>query len=71
MNSAKTKPASRRVALWLAIGHLATEEHRLRILSIQTGTQRETKARQLALDWLDEVVIPAPNGPTRTLLIHN
>ena len=50
---------SRRVALWLAIGHLATEEHRLRILSIQTGTQRETKARQLALDWLDEVVIPA------------
>ena len=47
---------AKRIALWLAVGHLAQGTHRSRIQAIKAKTPRETKARQLALDWLDEVV---------------
>ncbi len=50
---------ARRVALWLAIGHLAKERHRLQIENTKPRSARETKARQLALDWLDELPDPA------------
>ena len=51
---------AKRVALWLAVGHLAQRQHRDRIKDISTRSPREAKARQLALDWLDEVMGPPP-----------
>lgn len=49
---------ARRIALWLAIGHLADKRHRPRIEIMKARSVRETKARQLALDWLDEIPDP-------------
>ena len=46
---------AQRVALWLAVGHLAEEKDRQRIEDVKARTPRENKARQLALDWLDEL----------------
>ena len=46
---------AQRVALWLAVGHLAKEKDRERIERVEARTPREKKARQLALDWLDEL----------------
>lgn len=45
----------RRIALWLAIGHLARPEDKKRLEEISALSQREREARQLALDWLAEI----------------